>query len=143
MTILLLIEMVFLIIWEMLHERTSLSLVLLLVQVNFVSGFRLELFRLYISLIENIRSNLTHLHDFQLLVLLFIEITFFVYIKNTNRLILKWRSHRQVINAKGFWKLPNLLMLIKQKSPLLTRTLALLTFGELLIVFSTTKVNLL
>ena len=42
-----------------------------------MSGFRLEL--MYISLIENIRSSLTHLHGFQLLVLLpqFIEITFF------------------------------------------------------------------
>ena len=36
--------------------------------VNFVSGFRLEL--MYISLIVSIRSNLTHLHGFQLLVLL-------------------------------------------------------------------------
>ena len=38
--------------------------------------------------------------------------------------------------------LPNLHMLIKQKSPLLSRNLALVTFGEMLIVFST-KVNLL
>ena len=36
--------------------------------MNFVSGFRLEL--MYISLMENIRSSLTHLHGFQLLVLL-------------------------------------------------------------------------
>ena len=43
--------------------------------------------------------------------------------------------------AKGFLKLPNLHML-KQKSPLIPRNLALVTFGELLIVFST-KVNLL
>ena len=35
---------------------------------DFVSGFRLEL--MYISLIENIRSSITHLHGFQLLVLL-------------------------------------------------------------------------
>ena len=46
----------------------SLSLVLLLLLVNFGSGFRLKL--MYISLIENIRSSLTHLHGFQLLVLL-------------------------------------------------------------------------
>ena len=46
----------------------SLNLVLLLLLVNFVSGFRLEL--MYISLIENIRSSLTHFHCFQLLVLL-------------------------------------------------------------------------
>ena len=39
-----------------------------LLLVNFVSGFRLEL--MYISLIENIRSNLVHLHGFQLLLLL-------------------------------------------------------------------------
>ena len=42
--------------------------VLLLLLVNFVSGFRLEL--MYISLIVSIRSNLTHLHGFQQLVLL-------------------------------------------------------------------------
>ena len=50
------------------HGRISLNLLLLLVLVNFVSGFRLEL--MYIFLIENIRSSLIHLHDFQLLVLL-------------------------------------------------------------------------
>ena len=44
--------------------------------------------------------------------------------------------------AKGFLKLPNLHMLIKQKSRLLPRDLALVNFGELLIV-SSTKVNLL
>ena len=38
--------------------------------------------------------------------------------------------------------MPNLHMLIKQKSPSLPRNLALKTFGELLIVFST-KVNVL
>ena len=56
-----------------------LKLVLLLLLGNFVSGFRLEL--MYISLIENIRSSLTHLHGFQLLVLLpwFIGITFFYF----------------------------------------------------------------
>ena len=43
--------------WEV-----SLNSVLLLLLVNFVSGFRLEL--MYISLIENIRSSLTHLHGF-------------------------------------------------------------------------------
>ena len=44
--------------------------------------------------------------------------------------------------AKGFLKLPNLHMLIKQKSPLLPTNLGLVTFGELPIVFSA-KVNLL
>ena len=50
------------------HRRISLNLVLLPLLVNFVSGFRLEL--MYISLIVSIRSNLTHLHGFQQLVLL-------------------------------------------------------------------------
>ena len=50
-------------------------------------------------------------------------------------------SDRLVIVAKGFLKLPNLHMLIKQ-SLLLPRFLAVLTFGELLTVFST-KINLL
>ena len=126
----------------MFHGRISLNSVLLLLLVNFVSGFRLEL--RYISLIENIRSSLTHLHGFQLLVLLpqFIEITFFVCNKRINLLILKLSSDRLVIAAKRFLKLPNLCMLIKQKSPLLPRNLNLRTFGELLIVFSI-KVNLL
>ena len=65
---LVLIGMVFVIIWEMFHGRISLSLVLLLLLVNFLRGFRLEL--MYISLMENIRSSLIHLHGFQLLVLL-------------------------------------------------------------------------
>ena len=48
---------------------------------------------------------------------------------------------RQASNlAKGFLKLPNLHMLTKQKSLSLPRNLALWTFGELPIVFST-KVN--
>ena len=46
-------------------------------------------------------------------------------------------SGRLVIVAKGFLKLPNLHMQIKQKSPSLPRNLALRTFGELPIVFST------
>ena len=53
----------------MFHGRISLNLVLLLLLVNFVSGFRLEL--MYVSLIENIRLISIHLHGFQLLVLLF------------------------------------------------------------------------
>ena len=66
MAILVLIGMVFVIIREMFHGRISFNLVLMLLLVNFVSGFRLEL--MYISLIENIRSSLIHLHGFQLLV---------------------------------------------------------------------------
>ena len=68
MTILVLIGMVFVIICEMFNGRISLNSVLLLLLVNFVCGLKLEL--MYMSLIVNIRSCLTHLHDFQLLVLL-------------------------------------------------------------------------
>ena len=50
------------------HGRISLSLVLLLLLVNFVSGFKFKL--MYIFLIENNKSSLTHLHGFQLFVFL-------------------------------------------------------------------------
>ena len=53
---------------RMFYGRISLNLMLLLLLVNFVSGFRLEL--MYIYHIENIRSSLIHLHGFQLPVLL-------------------------------------------------------------------------
>ena len=48
--------------WENIFKPVVLLL------VNFVSGFMLEL--MYISLIENIRPSLTHLYGYQLLVLL-------------------------------------------------------------------------
>ena len=109
----------------MLDGRISLNLLLLLLIVNFMSGFRFEL--MYISPIESIRSSLTHLHGFQLLVLLpwFIEIIFLICRKRINLLLLKKSSDRLVIVAKGLLK------------PLLPRNLAFAIFGELLIVFST------
>ena len=67
MTILVLIGMVF----DHLRDvtwRISLNWLLLLLLVIFVSGFSLQL--MYISLMVSIRSSLTHLHGFQLLVLL-------------------------------------------------------------------------
>ena len=78
---------------------------------------------MYISLIISIRSSIVHLHGFQLLVLLpqLIEISFFVCSNIINL----------VIFPKGFFKLPNLHMLIKQKSPSLPRKLALGNFGKL------------
>ena len=63
--VLMLIGMIFLIIWLIFHGRISLNSELVLLPLNFVSGFRLKL--MYISLIERIRSSLTHLHGFQLL----------------------------------------------------------------------------
>ena len=50
MTILVLIGMVSVIIWEMFHRRISLNLVLLLLLVKFVSGFGLELIYPYIHI---------------------------------------------------------------------------------------------
>ena len=53
--------------WEDISKgRISLNSVFLLLLVNSVSGFRLEL--MYISLIVSIKSSLTNLHGFQLLV---------------------------------------------------------------------------
>ena len=68
MTILVLIGLVIMIIWEMFRGRISLNSVPLLLLVGFVSGFWLEL--MCIFLIRSIRSSLTYLHGFQLLVLL-------------------------------------------------------------------------
>ena len=65
LTFLMLTGMVFLIFRKMLHGRISLNSVLLLLLVNLVSGFRLEL--MYISIIVNIGSSFTHSHDFKLL----------------------------------------------------------------------------
>ena len=53
---------------EIFHGRIFLNSVLLLLQATFLSRFRLEF--MYISLIENMRSNFTYLHGFQWLVLL-------------------------------------------------------------------------
>ena len=64
------------IILEVFHGRISLNLVFLLLLVNFMTWFMLEL--TYISLNESIVSSLTHLHGFQLLLPLpyLIEVTF-------------------------------------------------------------------
>ena len=119
------------------------SMLLLLLLVTFVKGFRLEL--MYITLTVKIRPILNYLtRGFELLVLLsyFVEITFFVCTSQINLLNLKEISDRLVIVAKGFLKLPTLHMLIKRKSPSLPKNLAVGTFDKLLLVFST-KVNFL
>ena len=92
--------------------------------LNFVSVSRLEL--MYMPFIINIKSGHIFLHGFQLFVLLpeLIEISF-VYTNKTNLLYLKGNSDRKVIFAKGFLKLSNWLMLIKQKHLLLPRNLDL------------------
>ena len=79
------------------YGRVSLNSVFPLLQINFVSGLRLEL--MYISHILSIRSSFTHLHGFQLLVLLpkFIEIPFFVCTNRINLLNVKSSVYRLVI----------------------------------------------
>ena len=63
MTILELIGMVLVTIGKMFQGRISLHLVLLVLLLHLVSGFRLEL--IYISLKKIIRSSLIHLHGLQ------------------------------------------------------------------------------
>ena len=144
MTIFVLIGSVLKVIWEMFYGSIFInSMLLLLLLVTFVKGFRLEL--MYITLTVKIRPILNYLtRGFELLVLLsyFVEITFFVCTSQINLLNLKEISDRLVIVAKGFLKLPTLHMLIKRKSPSLPKNLAVGTFDKLLLVFST-KVNFL
>ena len=107
----------------------------------FLTWFRLEL--MDISLIVNIRSNLTHLHCLQLLLLLpyLIEITFFVFTSMINLLKFRQASDccKRVLEAAKFAyaKKSN-----NKKRVSYPTNLGLETFGELLTVFST-KVNLL
>ena len=88
----------------MFHGRISLNSVLLMLLVNFVFEFRLELMHIY--LIVSIRSSLTQLHGFCaaaiVLVLLpwFIEIIFFGCTNRINLLNLKQSSERLVIVSK-------------------------------------------
>ena len=65
-----------------------------------------------------------------------IEITFFICTNKISLLNLKYSSDSLVIVSKGFLKLPNLHILLHQKSPSLPRNLALSTFGKLLIVIA-------
>ena len=69
-------------------------------------------------------------------------IFFVAFTNRINLLNLKKSSGRLVIIARGFFKLPELHMPLKQRSSSLPRNLALRTFGKLLIVLLT-KVNLL
>ena len=128
--------------FEMFYGRISLNSVFLLLVLNFVKGFELEL--IYISLMESIRSSLTHFHGLTAACAAVIvhRNHFFVCTKRMNLLNLKLNSDRLVIIVETFLKLPNLHMLIKQKGTSLLRNLALRTFGKLSLVFST-KVNML
>ena len=140
MAILVLIGMVFIIIWEMFHGQISLSLVLLLLLVNFVSRFRLEL--MYALLNVSISSILINLHGFQLLVMLPVHRNHFFPLYKQNKPSEPKLKFRQASNR---WK--KVLEVSKpaynnKTKESLPRKLALENFGEWLIVLST-KVNLL
>ena len=113
----------------MFHRRISLTSVLLQLLGSGwnIKGFRLEL--IHISLIEDIRSSLTHLHGFQLF--------FCLYQKD--------KSYDSKVNfrqASNHCKRVLQAAKLAYATKLLPRNLAPVTFGKLLIVFST-KVNLL
>ena len=128
--VLVLIGMLFVVILdlEMLHWRISLSWMLLLMFINFVTGLLLEL--MYTSLTINIRSCLIHLHGFQVLLLLplLLEITSFIFINRVNLLWLRPRSDSLVITAKRLLKLLKLLMLIKEKESIPSQKFGSLNF---------------
>ena len=108
----------------MFHGRMSFKSVLLML-MNFVSWFRLEL--MYIFLIKSMRSNLTYLHASSAAI---------VHRNQFFPLYQKGKSSESKVNfwqeiiAKEFLKLPNLHMLIKQKRPSLPGNWALVTFGK-------------
>ena len=138
MTILVLIGTVFISIWEMFHGRISLNLMLLLLLVNFLSRISLEL--IYISPIQNIRSTLTRLHGFSAACrAATVHRNHFFHLYEKDRSSDSKVKFRQVSNhCKRVLEAAKL----AYANPLPPRNLALMTFGKLLIVFST-KVNML
>ena len=134
LTIFVWIGRVFVFTWVTFHGRIYLNLVLLFLALNFVHRSRLEL--MYIPPYKHqVRP-----HSFPWFPATWIY--FFPFTNRINLLHLSLNTDRLVIIAKGFLKLPNLVTLIKQRSLSCSRDLALVTFGELLIVLST-KLNLL
>ena len=99
----------------MFHGKISLSSVLLLLLVNFVSGFGLKL--MYISLNVSNRSNRTHLHGFSSFCCCHSSWKSLFRLYQHNKSSESKVKFRQASNrCKRFLKLPNLHMLLKQKS---------------------------
>ena len=115
-------------------------MLLLLLQVIFVTGFRLQV--MYISF--SIRSSLTYLHDFQLLVLLsaFIEITFFCLYQQNKSSESKVKFRQASNHCKRVFEAAKLTYANKRKEFIISQKLGSQTFGELPTLFST-KANLL
>ena len=135
---------VYVIIWEMFHGRISLNAVLLLLLVNFVSGSGWN-WCIYPSsrvsgqawLISMVFSCLCCCHSSYKSLFSFVP-NLLPNLSTKSKVNFRQASNR----CKRFLRLPNLHMLIKQKSPSFPWNLALWTLGELLIVCST-KLNLL
>ena len=124
----------------MFDGRISLSLVLLLIFVNFVSGFRLEL--MYLSHGKyQAKPHSSPWFSAACVAAIFHRNLFFrVYQKNKSsdsKVKFRQASNR----CKRVLETAKLAYFKKTKSPLLPRNFALGTFGEVLIVFST-KINL-
>ena len=139
MTILVLIRMVFVIIWEMLWED------IFKLSTSAAAIELCEWVQVWVDVYIHHRKYQVKPHSSPWFLgdctaTIFIEITFFVCTNRISLLNLKFRQ--ALIVLKGFLKLSNLHMLIKEKCLSLSRNLALGIFRELLIGFST-KVNLL
>ena len=122
---------VFVIMREIFYGRKTLNWVLLLLLVFFVSGLRLEL--IYISLIKyQVRPHSSPWFSAAFAAAMIHRNKFFrLHQENQSK-----PRDRLVTVAKGFLKLPNLHMLIKQKNSSLPRNLALGTFCKLTRVVS-------
>ena len=140
MTILVLIGRFFEIIWEMYHGRISLNSVFLLLLVNFVSWFKLELMFIYIPHRKyQVKPHSSPWFSAACAAAIGYRNHFFYLYQKDNSSDSKVKF-REASNCCK--KVLEATILIKQKSALLPRNLALRTFAELLIVFPT-KVNLL
>ena len=115
----------------------SLNLVL-----NVASGLRLEL--MYLSLILNIRSSLTHFHGFQLLVLLLqlMEVTFFGLHQPNKSSKSKINFSEAINDCKKVLDATKTAHANKTRASSFPETWLSRLFGKLLIMFSA-KVNLL
>ena len=131
MATLMLIGLVFVIIWEMIHGKISLISVLLLLQVNFVSAFRLKL--MYIPHRQyQVKPHLSPWFSTACAAAIVHRNHFFCLYQQSKSLKSKVKFRQTSNYCKGFLKLPNLLMLVKQKSLSFPRNLAYGAFGKLL-----------
>ena len=126
-------------IWEMFHESVFLNSAFLLLLVNFVSWFSLEL--MFIFLIINVRTNLTHIYGFSAVrtAAIFHKNHFFLFYQQNKYSESKVKLGQANNCRKRVLEVTKLAYANKTRESI---NLTLGTFGKLLIVFSI-KVNLL